>query len=210
MKDIVIACEDSFGLEVYSILKAINRSQAASGSYNILGYISDVPHLWEGLHLGVDYLGTIQDWRHKDGVSCVMGMKNPASKKRCAETLTEKGVPFETVIAPWSRIPAGLDIGYGSVIAAYTIHAGISIGKFVTLYHSMNAASAIGDYSTAMPFSNVISGTVGQGVYIGTHVFLRKHTKIGDHAYICDGSIVVGNVKQGQKVSGVPARRITE
>ena len=43
MKDVIIVCDDLFGLEVCSILEEINKTYTAKGQeaiYNITGYIS--------------------------------------------------------------------------------------------------------------------------------------------------------------------------
>ena len=210
MRKVVIACEDVFGIEVYSILKAVNLAQEREGRpavYALAGYVSDAEDPFGALSLPIPRLGTLRDWRPAAGETCVLGIKSPAAKKAAVARLRENGVSFETVIAPWVRGPMGMEIGEGSILSAYSCANGVHIGNFVTLISPMLSGHQIGDYSTVMRFSN-IAGEVGTEVLIGNHVFVPLDKKIGDGAVVEDGAIVTMSIRPGSRVSGVPAKRV--
>ncbi len=67
----------------------------------------------------------------------------------------------------------------------------------------------IGDYSTVFGCSS-LNGfvNVGKNVLISSHVDIIPEKKIGDHAFIGAGSVVVDNVKPNTRVFGNPARKM--
>lgn len=50
--------------------------------------------------------------------------------------------------------------------------------------------------------------TVGNNVWIGAHAVVLKGVSIGDNAVIAAGAVVTADVGPGERVAGVPARRI--
>lgn len=50
--------------------------------------------------------------------------------------------------------------------------------------------------------------TVGNNVWIGAHAVILKGVRIGDNAVIAAGAVVTADVGPGERVAGVPARRI--
>lgn len=212
MTELVLVCEDLFGLEVASVIENIKRlymERKKEPFYIVKGYISDNADPFGALPCSVKRLGSISETVPNDKEKYVLAIRDPRSKKEAVELLKARGASFETVIAPWTRMP-DLEIGEGSVIAAFSIKDGIEIGKYTTIIGSMLSNHRIDDYSTVMRFSNIAGNDVGKNTYIGDHVFLAVGKSIGDNCYIADGSIVVKNVKPGMSVSGVPARKIKQ
>ena len=210
MKQLVLVCEDSFGVEVYSIIHGINAERLKEGKpveYELIGFICDKGNPFVDFNIDIDYLGPISEWEPKHGEKCVLGIADPASKKKAVESLKSRGAVFETVIAPWIRGPMGIEIGEGVILSAYSCANGVHIGNFVTLISPMLSGHVIGDYTTIMRFANM-AGDVGSGSFIGNHVFLTVEKSIGDNAYIEDGAIVTRTVKDGQRFTGVPARKV--
>ena len=212
MTELIIVCEDLFGLEVLSLIEHINQKSNEKGRgavYKIKGYISDVDNPFGKLSCSIERLGTISGNYAFDNEKCVMAICNPQSKQRAVETLKVRGAEFQTIVTPWTNAPL-LQIGEGSIISAYTIKDGIKIGKFVTIIGSMLSNHVIGDYSTVLRFANVAGDEVGKGTYIGNHVFVAVGKNVGDDCYVADGSIVVKNVKSGTSVSGIPAKKMKQ
>jgi maltose O-acetyltransferase len=50
--------------------------------------------------------------------------------------------------------------------------------------------------------------TVGNNVWIGAHAVILRGVSIGDNAVIAAGAVVTADVGPGERVAGVPARRI--
>lgn len=208
MTKVVIVCEDDFGLEVYSILKAINvecEKAKRELKYDIIGFISDNVNPFGNIPSPLKFVGNIKSWKPVDGEKCVLGIKNPQSKRKAVKMLKSSDTEFISVVAPWVRGPIGIEMGEGVILSAYSCANGVHLGDFVTLVGCMVSGHNIGSYSSIMRFTN-IAGTVGENVYVGNHVFLPLNKHIGDSSFIEDGSIITKTVKPNQVLTGVPAR----
>ena len=211
MIDIILVCDDLFGLDVYSVMEQVNIWNLRNGyqeRYRILGYISDSEAPFGNVKHSVKRLGSIHGWKPLADERYVLGVKMPDRKKQVVAELKGVGCIFQKVYTPWMLAPV-IEIGEGSVVSAYSIKPGMKIGDFATVIDSMLAYHSIGDYSTVLRTSN-ITGDVGNSAYIGNHVYTHLGVYIGDNSCVDDGSVVVKNVKPGTSVSGVPARKMKE
>ncbi len=211
MNEIILVCDDLFGLEVYTVMEQVNRWDREHGNeprYRILGYISDSEAPFGNFKSSMKRLGGIQDWKPTGDEQYALGIRMPERKRAVVEQLKANGCTFCTVVSPWI-IGSITELEEGSVVCAYSMKVGLHIGKYTTILNPMMGAFAknIGDYSTILHFSNII-GDIGENTYVGNHVFLSSCKNIGDNCYVEDGSIIVKNVKSGTRVSGVPARKM--
>ena len=207
MKKLIIVGAGGFGREVLEVIKHINREKP---TYEILGFINDIPGTLDDFPVGKEYkiLGTIQDWQPAEDEYFVMAMTTPASKKKVVEHLKAKGAKFETIISPRVFVADYVTFGEGVVVTAFSIQENAKIGNFVTLAGAVVGGTCeIGDYSTAGAFSNLTTSKIGSGVFIGSHTVLLNTVKVGDDAFICAGSMVFSNVRAGAKVWGNPAKK---
>lgn len=210
MKELILVCEDLFGLEVLELIDQINLRDEKEGkepSYRVSGYISDRMDPFGEVPSRLERLGSISGWTPRKEELFLLGISDPQSKYRTVALLEGRGARFETVRTPWT-IASDLRIGEGSVISAYSIKSGIEIGRFVTVVGAMLSNQKIGDFSTVLRFTNLAGGTVGERTYIGNHAFMAVGKKVGSDCRVADGSIVVKDVKDGLCVAGVPARRV--
>ena len=212
MTDVILVCEDLFGLELLFLLRESNKMLEKNGEginqiYRIHGYVSDLPDPFRGFESGLPYLGTIAAHENPERFRYVLGIAEPASKRRAVETIIERGGRFQTVFSPGMLAP-NLKLGRGSVVFAYSAKAGLELGEYSTVIDAMLSCHKIGAYSTVMHFANVAGDEVGADCYIGDHSFLAVGRSVGDGAVLEPGSVAVKNVKPGVRVSGVPARRI--
>lgn len=212
MKDIIIACEDSFGLDVKNIVLVINNHWEKNGwgtPYRIKGYIGN--NISDNLkNLLSPYLGSIEEWSPAEDEYFAMGIIEPHSKKNAIEKMKAKGAQFETLWAPW--VMAHLDFKFpeGCIVAAQSIMDSARIGNFVTLYHSMVGFDAIvGDYSSVMAYANITTSQVGNCVLIEDNSVVIGKT-INNDAVVRPNSVVVKEVKAGTIVSGNPARKVKQ
>lgn len=209
MRNIIIVCEDTYGLDVYMIIKAINASapEKHSKKYRVLGFLNDNSDRWAELTLPASVLGRVSDWNCRLEAAYVIAIRKPENKRIAVEKLKAQSVEFETIIAPWVQHPLEFEHGEGCVIANYNFKYRSKFGKFVIMDTCMCEAVEIGDYSTLSPFVNITSASIGKNVYIGTHAAVISARTIGDNVTIYPGSIVLSNVKAGTCVAGVPATR---
>ncbi|MBQ6066478.1 MAG: hypothetical protein IJK89_06615 [Clostridia bacterium] len=212
MTDVILVCEDVFGLEILDLLRRINAYLArndAGSRYRILGYVSDAPAPFGGMPAPAERLGDLASHPMRRDARYVLGIKDPASKRAAVAMILSRGGRFETVCSPW-MICRPMTFGEGAVMDAYSVTISVSVGDYVTVCDSMLAVEgSIGAYSTVMRFANVICDGVGEEAFIGSCAFVPHGVTVGDRARVLDGSIVVKNVKPGTTVSGNPARKIS-
>ncbi len=213
MKDIVIVCEDSFGLDVKMIILKINaywEEQKWGTPYRIKDFLKFRPMDEDLTRLMTPDLGYMEDWDPMPEERFAMGIVNPQHKKQAAGLMKEKGAVFETLWAPW--VIASLDFQFpeGCIIAAQSVMDSAKIGRFATLFHSMIGFDAIvGDYSSIMAFANITTSHIGECAFIGNNsVVINKD--IGEEATVMPNSVVVKKVKAGMTAFGNPARKVKE
>ena len=210
MKEIILVCDDLFGLEVLDFINQINLfslKESGEPEYKVIGYLSEKDNPFNNVVTSVARIGNIVDWMPSANEMFILGIKDPELKFKAVKILKQKGAHFLSLMTPWTIAPE-LELGEGSVISAYTIKKGIKIGSFVTVIGAMLSCRKIDDYSTILRFSNIAGNDVGKGSFVGNHVLVAVGKNIGDQCIVADGSIVVNNVKSGLSVSGVPAKKI--
>ena len=87
------------------------------------------------------------------------------------------------------------------------ITTNVYIGDFVSILGSNIGHDVyIGDYSTICGMVSVNGhATIGKRVFVGSHSVIAPEKKIGDDAYVGNGSVVISNVKTMKRVFGNPA-----
>jgi len=213
MKRIVLIGASGFGKEVAYIIERIN---AIKPTYELVGFLDDGAAFNSDSRInGYPWLGP-SDWiiDHRDEYVCNCTIGFPAIKGRIQRRLTEKGVCFETIIAPEASIAPYTEIGAGAVLYWHSIVSvnckigdGVLISGGVRIGHD----SIVGDYTTIMAGTG-ISGccSIGSEVKIGGHAFVIPGRKVGDQSTVAAGSIVFTNVKASTTVLGNPAKRMKE
>lgn len=214
MNDLIIVCEDSFGLDVKQIVLAINARYNVNNKvplFKIKGFIVPKAKSDELNKMLDPYLGTIEAWRPGQSEIYAMGIVDPGRKERYAELLKNRGAEFAVLRAPWALAHLDMEFSEGCIIAAHSIMDSAQIGRFATLHNSMIGFDAsVGDYSSVMAFSNITTANIKDGVYIGPNSAIMSGVTVHEGARVLPGSVVVRDVKPGQTVSGIPARRVKE
>lgn len=189
-----------------SVAHCLRRINKGKQTYELLGFIGDrLPGI-----AAEPLLGSIGGWLPVPSVKFIMGLDIPAAKEAAARTLKSKGAVFTTIIAPEVLLADDVRFGEGCVIMTpFVIDYHSRFGDFVTVKGATVAQNgSIGDYSTLNWFANTTTARIGKRVYLGTHGVVLGGAAVGDDAYIDVGSIVIGAVDRGQRVSGYPARKI--
>jgi sugar O-acyltransferase (sialic acid O-acetyltransferase NeuD family) len=108
-------------------------------------------------------------------------------------------------VSPSAVLGDGCIVGPGAVVGAETVvdeHTLISRGVLVG-HHAH-----IGAFVSLLPGANLASHIVlGDGTVVGMGAVLVDHTTVGGAATIAAGAVVLGDVAEGTRVQGVPARR---
>lgn len=198
---VIIVGTGPMARSVAHCLRRINRQKQ---KYELLGFIGD------GRGSAAPVLGPLEDWAPIPAVKLVMGLDVPGEKEAAARILKGKGAAFTTIVAPEALLADNVRFGEGCVVMTpFVIDYNSCFGDFVTVRGATVAQKgAVGDYTTLDWFANTTTASIGKGVYVGTHSVVLGGAAVGDDACIEAGSIVIGAVGQGQRVSGYPARRI--
>lgn len=205
MKDIIIVGAGGLGREVLLNIKRIN---AVKPTWNIKGFINDIPDTLDNLNYEYKIIGTIKDYIPKENDVFALGISSPKGKEKVVNILKPKGAVFEKVISPYAVLGDNIEFGEGCYISGQIVGSDVKLGAFTSIMGSMiGLGSIIGDYSTTTGFANIAGAKLGKGVFVGSHAVVINDRVIGDDAFICVGSIVISNVKAGTKVFGNPAKK---
>jgi len=205
MRDLIIVGAGGFGRETLYVAKAINEIKE---QWNIRGFIDDNIHALDNMDCDYPILGKISDWNPSENESFAMGVASPLVKESLSNSLKFKGAKFETLIDPRVINYGHSKFGEGCVVFPGSLLGDcLTIGNFVHIAGSMiGQDSIIGDYSTTTGYVNIASAIIGKRVFIGSHAVILNHLNVGDGAFICAGSVVFSNVKEGRKMIGNPAK----
>lgn len=141
----------------------------------------------------------------------VNAISTPSTKTKVIEALrSRQNVQFKTVVHP-SAIVKSSKIGVGSLVCPHCVVGPFSeLGDFVTLnYHTgIGHETTLGCFSTTAPGVQVGGNSeIGRASYIGMNATVIDRVKIGNEAVVNAGSVVIGRVVDGRRVSGNPAKK---
>lgn len=146
---------------------------------------------------------------HRDERSAVVAAGG--SRREHWESLESHGWRTQTVVHPsaWvsasARLGGGCIVGPGAVIGARTVvgeHTLVSRG--VLLGHHAH----VGAFVSLLPGANLASHLqMGEDTTVGMGAVIVDHTRVGEGATVAAGAVVLGDVADGVRVQGVPARR---
>ena len=142
----------------------------------------------------------------------IIGIAEPAEKKRMALALEARGWEPEIFIHDTAAVGLAPKIGAGTVICPYCrISTDCEIGEHVLV----NSGSGVGHDAVVGSYSSLlgavsVNGNVkaGEGVLFGAGSMVYPGKKVGNWATIGLGSVVVRNVPDNATVFGNVAQRI--
>ena len=150
------------------------------------------------------------------GSGVVIGVGDPATRRRLLEKAEGSGFESCTIIHPRIERSRWIEIGRGTVLCAGTIlttNIRLGVGVQVNLDCTIGHDVVMGDYATLAPGVHV-SGCVeiGAGAYIGTGATILNGTAnaqllVGAGAVVGAGACVTRAVDPGTTVVGVPAKQ---
>ena len=187
------------------------RSQQAS--FHLLGFVDPQACAETAQRLGLPRLGdedALEMHAQALGVIAV-GMLMPDQRRRqIAIRLGPKLAGWARVVhaRAWLSPTAALEPG-AVVMAGAIVQTGARVGA-----HAIVNSSAVIEHDVQVgAFSHVCPGaTLGGGVQIGENSVIglgacvRDHVRIGSGVQVGMGAVVVGDIEDGARVKGVPAR----
>lgn len=211
MKEIVILGAGDFGKEVVWLIEEINKKTL---TYIILGYLDDDEEKIGKNFNGYECLGSIShltEMNQNRHCCAVIANQDADIRKKFVDTFPEFD-DWETLIHPSVNISDTSTVGKGCIICACgNVSCNTVVGDFCLFNISvtMGHDCVIGNYVSIMSGS-CISGhvTIEDGAYLATNSTVIPGMKVGNHAKVGAGSVVIRNVKDGVTVMGVPAKKI--
>lgn len=184
-------------------------------SRSVLGYLA--PSEAEGGCGGVDYLGNddVVSKHPPESVLLVNGVGSIASQETRREVFLrfrEMGYGFVTVVHPSAIIASDVWLGEGcQVMAGAVLQPGVRCDENVIINTraGIDHDCHIGAHSH-VSIGATLSGDVSIGceTHVGAGSTVIQGILVGKRCIVAAGAVVTRNVPDGDKVAGMPARRM--
>lgn len=210
MQDIVIVGVGGLGREIAEWVEDINEEKP---TFRLLGFLDDNATLHGTTRHNVPVLGGL-DWlaERSRTVATVVGIGNPAPKRRVATRLREHSAGFPSIVHPSAVVGRHVRVGEGCVLCpGVIITTDITIGAFVTFNFGLTVGhdSTIEDYVTFAPGVHLSGYTkVAEGADLGAGVVTIPSVEIGAWSVVGAGASVTRSLPANCTAVGVPARVI--
>lgn len=165
---------------------------------------------------GLPILGDLSTWRqlHTEGVQhATVAIGDNEQRIQIAQRLQAAGASLTSAIHPLAMIATTARIGQHVLIGArVTVCVHASVGD-----HCVLSPGSIVEHDNALaegvfvaPAARFAGGVqIGAGARIGIGATVIPGRKIGASAEVAPGSVVISDVADGTRVTGVPARLAT-
>lgn len=210
MKNLIIIGAGGCGREILQWAKDINKQEQR---WNIKGFIDDHLDALDGKKCDVPVLARIDEYEICEDDEFTCGIGNSKIRKIIIEKLESKGAKFVNIIHPSAVIADSCTLGKATVIYPFALisdNAVLGDGCIVNMYSSVAHDSVLGEYCTISAHCDITGMCkLGDYVFMGTTSHMVPASKIGNDVYICAGSTVMTRLRDGAKVLGNPAKKIS-
>jgi len=210
MKNLIIIGAGGCGREILQWAKDINKREMR---WNIKGFIDDDLDALKGKKCDVTILSKIDEYQIEDDDEFTCGIGNGKVRKMVIDKMEAKGAKFVNVIHPNAIVADSCSLGKAIVIYPYALisdNAVIGDGCIINMYSSVAHDSTLGEYCTISAHCDITGMCkLGDHVFMGTTSNMVPSSRIGNDVYICAGSTIMTRLKDGVKVIGNPAKKIS-
>lgn len=210
MQDIVIVGVGGLGREIAEWVEDINEVKP---SFRVLGFLDDDVSKHGSIRHELPVLGGL-DWlgERSRTVATIVGVGNPAPKRRVVERLRAHSAGFPSIVHPDAVVGRYVELGEGCVVCpGVIITTDICIGRFVTFNFDLTVGHdcTIDDYVTLAPGVHLSGYTkVREGADLGAGVVTIPSVEIGAWSVVGAGAAVTQDLPANCTAVGVPARVI--
>jgi sugar O-acyltransferase (sialic acid O-acetyltransferase NeuD family) len=210
VQEILVYGAGGFAREVKDVLDAMAD---AGNQVRCVGFLDDSERNHGALLNEAPVVGggeKVAEWKEK--AEFLVGIGNPAIKRKIVEKISHLGGKFAGGFHPNAISTRFVEIGEGTIITAGVIITNrIVIGKHVILNLGVTVGHdcMLDDYVTVSP-GVYISGnvTIGEGTDIGRGAAVIQSIRIGRWSIIGAGSVVTKDIPDNCTAVGAPARVI--
>lgn len=186
----------------------------ATGGYEVVGFLDDDPAR-RGTSLdGVPVLGGVQEVTARPDAALLLCVGRGAGRAQLASRLAGYGIGadrYARVVDPAVRVPAGCEIGPGSIVlAGVVLTTAVSVGRHVVVMPNATLThdDVLEDFSTVCAGVTLGGGVrVGRAAYLGMNSSVREGVVVGAGATLGMGAVALHDVPPGETWVGVPACR---
>jgi len=205
-KDLIIIGAGQFGRELYSwTLDGIK----AGNDLNVKGFLDDNPDSLKNYKYNIGIISDVGSYIPHENDVFACSISNIKAKMRCCQNILAKGGAFINLFHPTAVVGQNVTMGQGVILGPYVIlTCDLTIGNFVTISSHSGVAhdTAIGDWCCINGWC-VINGcaVLEEAVFLGSNAVILPGSRVGKHAFVGAGSLVLRRVRDYEKVFGVPA-----
>lgn len=210
MRKLIIAGAGGFGRVVAAWAKQIPKEER---EWEIYGFIDDNIHALDNFNTSAKIIGTISDYYPQEDELLVCAIGDSLIRLDICRMLAGRGVLFTNIIHPTVTIGDNSVIGKGVIICPYAlVSSNVRVGDFVII----NVGAVVGHDAVVEDGCTIhghcdINGNayLEEGVFMGCHAIVIPGVRIGKHARVGAGSVVIRNVEEKTAVFGNPAKKIS-
>lgn len=209
MKNLLIIGARGFGREVYSLAK---EAQGYHEEFVVKGFLDDKADALNGMGNYPPIIDSVEHYLPEEDDVFVCALGDVIDRKRYTDMILAKSGCFINLIHNSAVVCEFAKLGVGCIIMRDVVLSNNShIGNFVTMHIRSGAGHdvRVGDYCE-IEASVITGGGVSIEDFVTIHpgAIITPHKRIGHHAVVGAGAVVVRHVKPGITVYGNPAQRL--
>lgn len=208
MKNLIIIGAGGMGRTLYDIAR---ESIGFGEDFLIKGFIDDNIEALDEFENYPPILGRISEYIPVENDVFTFSIGGD-SRRKCIESLIERGAEFINIIHKTARIGTNVKLGVGNIIAAFTtLGADCKVGDYnlIQSYTVIGHDAQIGDFNRIDTHVTCVGGIkIKNETTIHTSAVINHKVVVEDKAKVGACSFVIRKVKEGQTVFGVPAKKI--
>lgn len=209
---VMIVGAGGHGRDTLDVFSACNA--AVPGSWNVLGFLSEMAADHGREYDGVRVLGGLELLANERDVRVVCAVGDPTLRRRLVQRCRQLGATFATVVHPRAVIAPNCEVGEGVMISAGALVTGSArLGDHVLLNLGCTVAHdvVVEDFVTLAPGVHVSGhALLRSGCDLGTGAVVLPKVEVGARAIVGAGAVVTKSLPADCTAVGVPARVIAQ
>lgn len=194
------------------VLAWARQSVGHGEQWVVKGFLDDNPDAFGGRRVSAPWLGRLADHQPAPDEVFVCAIGSPSVRRSCCEQIEARGGVLVTLVHRTVVFGEEVQIGAGSILCPYVVVSGynrIGKGVVINMHATVDHDANVGDWVQINCHCDITADVqVGDEVWFSSHVAVAPRVKIGPRAYLGIGAAVLRDVEAGEKVFGVPARRV--